>query len=232
MARPFTEWAYFEKSPEGFVLTAFPWGREGVLKDRTLEDWQRKFLRSIGEGLKTPEVAIREAAVSGNGVGKSTLVAWIILWALCTRADTRGVVTANTETQLKTKTWAELGKWFNLFIGRDSFYLTATALLPRASDRERTWRIDQVPWSEKNTEAFAGMHNKGKRLLLIMDEASAIPDIIWEVAEGALTDSDTEIIWLAFGNPTRNTGRFRECFGRFRHRCDVAHIDSRTVEGT
>jgi hypothetical protein len=74
--------------------------------------------------------------------------------------------------------------------------------------------------------------NKGRRILLIFDEASSIADKIWEVAEGALTDEDTEIIWLVFGNPTRNTGRFRECFGRFRHRWDVGHIDARYVEGT
>ena len=67
---------------------------------------------------------------------------------------------------------------------------------------------------------------------MIFDEASAIVDKIWEVSEGALTDEATEIIWLAFGNPTRNTGRFRECFGRFRHRWDHGHIDSRLVEGT
>ena len=58
-----------------------------------------------------------------------------------------------------------------------------------------------------------------------------IADKIWEVSEGALTDEDTEIIWLAFGNPTRNTGRFRECFGRFRHRWDHGHIDSRDGRG-
>jgi hypothetical protein len=52
------------------------------------------------------------------------------------------------------------------------------------------------------------------------------------VAEGAMTDEDTEIIWIAFGNPTRNTGRFRECFGRFAHRWKRHQIDSRTVEGT
>jgi hypothetical protein len=88
-----------------------------------------------------------------------------------------------------------------------------------------------VPWSEKNTEAFAGLHNKGKRLFLIMDEGSAIPDIIFEVAEGALTDSDTEILWLIFGNPTRNIGRFKECFagGRFAKYWDTKQIDSRTV---
>ncbi|MDU9765474.1 terminase, partial [Helicobacter pylori] len=77
-----------------------------------------------------------------------------------------------------------------------------------------------VPWSERNTEAFAGLHNQGKRILVIYDEASAIPDIIWEVTEGALTDKNTQIIWACFGNPTRNKGRFRECFapGKFAHR--------------
>ena len=94
--------------------------------------------------------------------------------------------------------------------------------------REHTWRIDMIPWSEKNTEAFAGLHSKGKRLLLIFDEGSAIPDIIWEVAEGALTDANTQIIWLVFGSPTRNIGRFRECFagGRFPKFWHSTQIDS------
>ncbi len=37
---------------------------------------------------------------------------------------------------------------------------------------------------------------------------------------------------MAFGNPTRNTGRFRECFRKYKHRWKTAQIDSRTVEGT
>jgi hypothetical protein len=67
---------------------------------------------------------------------------------------------------------------------------------------------------------------------VVFDEASNIADLVWEVAEGALTDEDTEIIWVAFGNPTRNTGRFRECFRKYKHRWKCAQIDSRTVEGT
>ena len=117
-------------------------------------------------------------------------------------------------------------------INRDWFKATATAVFSAEGERERLWRADAIPWSEENTEAFAGLHNKGRRVILTFDEASAIADKIWEVSEGALTDEDTEIIWLAFGNPTRNTGRFRECFGRFRHRWDHGHIDSRLVEGT
>ena len=89
-----------------------------------------------------------------------------------------------------------------------------------------------VPWSERNTEAFAGLHNKGRRILLIFDEASAIPDSIWEVSEGALTDDDTEIIWIVCGNPTRNSGRFRECFGKYKHRWGNRQVDSRSVSIT
>jgi hypothetical protein len=91
-----------------------------------------------------------------------------------------------------------------------------------------------VPWSERNTEAFAGLHNKGRRILVVFDEASSIPDVIWETTEGALTDSDTEIIWAVFGNPTRNTGRFKECFsgGRYAHRWLSQAVDSREVSLT
>jgi len=226
----------FTYDPLGFVLFAFQWG-EGELAGKTgPRDWQIDVMEEIREklldGSITSMEAIQQAVASGHGIGKSALVAWLILWAMSTCPDTKGVVTANTETQLKTKTWAELAKWHRLSINAHWFDLTATALYASHPDHEKTWRIDMVPWSERNTEAFAGLHNEGKRILLVFDEASAIPDLIWEVAEGALTDEDTEIIWCAFGNPTRNTGRFRECFGRFRHRWSTRSIDSRSVPGT
>lgn len=223
--------------PLAFVMGAFPWGQPGTVLEASdgPEDWARELMGRIRDGIIDTNTAIQEAIASGHGIAKSATVAHITLWAFCTFPDTRGVVTANTETQLKTKTWAELGKWFNLcFFARDFFTLTATGLFSKDPVRERTWRIDMIPWSEKNPAAFAGLHNKGKRLLLIFDEASEIPDIIWETAEGALTDADTEIIWLAFGNPTRNIGRFRECFpgGKFERQWHHLQIDSRTVRIT
>ena len=66
----------------------------------------------------------------------------------------------------------------------------------------------------------------------MFDEASGISDKVWNVAEGALTDEDTEIVWLAAGNPTQPTGRFFECFHRQRDRWCGRQIDARTVEGT
>lgn len=229
------ELAEFSRDPVGFVLWAFPWGEPGELELRPgPEPWQVQILDDLGQGLITVDQAILLARTSGHGIGKSALVAWIVWWAISTFEDTRGVVTANTENQLKTKTWVEVAKWHRLFIAKHLFKLTATAVFSADPEHERTWRIDMVPWSERNTEAFAGLHNQGKRIIVIFDEASAIPDVIWEVTEGALTDMHTEIIWCCFGNPTRNKGRFRECFsgGKFSHRWSSAAIDSRTVSFT
>ncbi|MCP4127330.1 MAG: terminase [Gammaproteobacteria bacterium] len=225
----------FEHDPLGWVEYSFPWGSGELANETGPRDWQRDTLISIGEQLKAGadrEQVIREAIASGHGIGKSALVAWLILWAMSTKVDTKGVVTANTERQLKTKTWAELGKWHRLSICSHQFEFTATALFCSDKEFEKTWRVDQVVWSERNTEAFAGLHNKGNRILLVFDEASGIPDTIWEVSEGALTDEETEIIWVAFGNPTRNSGRFKMIFGRLRHRWKTRHIDSRDVPGT
>jgi len=218
----------YEHDPVGFVQDCFPWG-EGELTGQSPQDWQLDLLQQVKDGLKTPHEIIREAVASGNGIGKSALVSWLILWAISTAADTKGIVTANTDTQLRTKTWAELAKWFRLFAGNILFEYTATSIYSADPRHEKTWRIDAIPWSEQNPEAFAGLHNQGKRILIIFDEASAISDIIWETVEGATTDKDTEILWCAFGNPTRPSGRFFDCFNRYRRFWTGKQIDSRTV---
>lgn len=238
--------ASVRNDPYAFVLGAYPWGQGELLKYQGPDEWQIGVLTSIRDGVMSVDEAIAlaqveggvagckpvlEATTSGHGIGKSALVAWVIDWAQSTEVDCKGVVTANTENQLKTKTWAELAKWHRLSITAELFKMTATARFSIDPQHEKTWRIDMVPWSEKNTEAFAGLHNHGKRILIVFDEGSAIPDIIWEVTEGAMTDENTQIIWAVFGNPTRNTGRFRECFpgGRFAHRWNSRAIDSRSV---
>lgn len=229
--------AEYEHDPLGYVLFAFPWGEPGteLENEKGPRTWQREVLEEAGRRIrngKTLGEVVQVAVASGHGIGKSALVAWIIRWALATHEDTRGVVTANTEPQLRTKTWPEVAKWHRLALDRDLFECTATALHSKDRGHEKTWRIDAVTWSENNTEAFAGLHNAKKRILVIFDEASAISDKVWDVTEGALTDEGTEILWAVFGNPTVPTGRFRECFRKNRHRWTTWQIDSRTVEGT
>lgn len=227
--------AGFTHDPLGYAVYAYPWG-EGVLKDADgPRDWQCDIMEDIREHLSSPLTRyqpLRVAVASGHGIGKSALISMLIDWALDTCDDARVLVTANTEPQLRTKTWPEATKWRMLSITKDWWKPTKTGFFSTTPGHAESWRADVVTWSEHNTEAFAGLHNKGKRIVVIYDEASNIADKVWEVTEGALTDENTEIIWIAFGNPTRNTGRFRECFGKFRSLWKTTHIDSRTVEGT
>ena len=171
----------------------------------------------------------RSAVASGKGIGKSALVAWIILWAMSTMAKTRGVVTAGTKTQLTTKTWPELTKWYNMMVCRHWFVMAATSMHSAQPELKNQWVVDAIPWSEQNKEAFAGLHNESRRQFIIFDEASQIADVIWEQADGLFTDNETEAMHITFGNPTRNTGRFRECWGQWKHRYRHISIDSRTV---
>lgn len=219
-------------NPQGYAKYAFPWDEIGEPGPR---QWQAEIMQHISAWLKNPTTRYQPCQVavsSGHGIGKSALVAMVMSWAMSTCDDCKVVVTANTATQLSTKTVPRVEEWFRKAINVHWWDLKATSITIRDPKHIRTWRADYVPWSEHNTEAFAGLHNIGKRILLIFDEASGIADKVWEVAQGALTDERTEIIWLAFGNPTQNTGRFRECFGKFKHRWFTKQIDSRTVEGT
>ena len=213
--------------PELFVDTMFDWNA-GELKGKAPEPWQRDVLKAIRDGLPLNR-AVRLACASGHGIGKTCLVSWICLWAMATCTDCRGILTASNEAQLATRNRAELRKWYRLFRGRAFFELTATALISADLAHEHTWRIDLLPWNEHRPESFAGLHNQGRRVIVIMDEASVIPPIIWQTIEPVMTDVGTEIIWAVFGNPLHNTGPFRECFGRFAHRWIRWHIDARDV---
>lgn len=225
----------FAADPHAYALYAFPWG-EGELRDMTgPREWQREVMNDIRDHLQDPATRFqpcRIAVASGHGIGKSALISMLIKWGLDTCVDTRIVVTANTEGQLLTKTSPEIAKWCRLAITADWFKVNATSIVSTMPGRDKGWRADLVTWSENNTEAFAGLHNQGKRLIVVFDEGSGISDKVWEVTLGALTDAETEIIWLAFGNPTLNTGAFRECFGKQRKLWKTRQIDSRTVEGT
>ncbi len=221
--------------PYGWALAAFEWGSGELAGIDGPRQWQADVMRDITGHLKNPEtrhMPLMLSVASGHGIGKSACIGMIINWAMSTCEDCKVIVTANTDTQLRTKTSPEIGKWARLSITSSWFNPQSASVASLDPEHSKTWRCDMVPWSEHNTEAFAGLHNQGKRIVLIFDEASAIADKVWEVAEGALTDENTEIIWIAFGNPTRNTGRFRECFRRYKHRWIGRQIDSRTVEGT
>lgn len=218
-----------------FVQKCFRWGHGELANYEGPDVWQQKILCDIRDRLKNGETrhkAIQIAVASGHGIGKTAFVAWIMLWAICTYPDMKGVVTAETKNQLITKTWSELHKWHHLCLFRDWFEVAAESIFSTQPGHKYTWRIDAIPWNENNTDAFQGLHNQGKRILVLFDEASVIAQKIYEVTKGALTDKDTQIIWCIFGNPTRPDGPFFDAFHKSRHRWITYNIDSRTVKIT
>lgn len=229
----------FFYDPLGWVMYSFEWGVGELTGFDGPDEWQIEFLTDWSAAIRTnnfdgvkPVEAYRCSTSSGHGIGKSALTAWLILYIMSTRPQCKGVVTANTSEQLRTKTWGELGKWkkrcitghwfeYNNGKGNMNIYHV---------DHMESWRCDGQTCREENSESFAGLHAANSSPFYIFDEASAVPDKIWEVAEGGLTDG--EPFWFAFGNPTRNTGRFRECFRKFRHRWRCKQIDSRKAKMT
>jgi hypothetical protein len=242
MAAPLTEeaddqdvgsWLSSVRSdPLAFVMGAFPWG-ERELKDSVgPEEWQAWLLTQIRDGLMTPGQAIRLGISSGHGIGKSSCCAWVVLWAMSTAPDTRAIVTASSEAMLMTRLRGELRKWFRLFKAKEFFAMGATSLTSADPEHEQTWRCDLLPWNANRPEAFAGLHNAGRRILLVFDEASAIEEPIWQTCEAIATDRDVECVWLCCGNPLHPEGHFKDIFDKYRDTWITRHISSLDVSFT
>ena len=223
----------FYADPLGFVLTCFPWGEPGLLEAYQGPDvWQRNYLEELGREVQSRQFdgvhavpPIRMGVSSGHGIGKGALAAWLILWLMSTRPNAKGTITANTQTQLDDKTWAGLLYWKKLCL-TGHWFEANSSILYRVGSRE-SWRCSPQSSKEENSEAFAGQHNANSTSFYVFDEGSAIPDEIFKVAEGGLTDGEPMI--FIFGNPTRNTGAFhRALFGAGRDRWLGHVIDSRT----
>jgi hypothetical protein len=227
------EWALScAEDPLKFVLEGFPWGEPGPLEHHAGPDtWQREALESIGEQVRARKFngrdavqPIRIAVSSGHGIGKSTIQAWLVLWLMSTRPGCRGTITANTATQLDTKTWAAIQTWHKRCVTADWFECNTTRLY-RKGEREN-WFCAPQSCKEENSEAFAGQHAADSTSFYVVDEGSAVPDKIYEVAEGGLTDGEPFI--FVFGNCTRSQGKFyRICFGADRNYWHPIIVDSR-----
>ncbi len=234
--------------PEAFVLFAFPWGQKGTPLEHFHgpRKWQRDVLRQVAAHIAKNKTAdhfevLRMATASGRGIGKSALVSWLILWMLTTRIGSTIIVSANSEAQLRSVTWAEVTKWLSLLMNSHWFEVSATRVMPakwlaEIVERDlkkgtRYWSVEGRLWSEENPDAYAGVHNFDG-VMVIFDEASGIPDPIWSVTAGFFTENTPNRFWLAFSNPRRNEGYFYECFNAKRDFWQTQNIDARQVEDT
>lgn len=234
--------------PLAFVLLTFPWGEPGTPLEHFNgpRKWQRDILSDLRDHIKQNSGKIdydtfREAVASGRGIGKSALVSWLVIWMLSTRIGSTTIVSANSEAQLRSVTWAEITKWLAMAMNSHWFEIAATRIMPakwltELVERDlkkgtRYWSVEGRLWSEENPDSYAGVHNYDG-VMLIFDEASGIPDSIWSVSDGFFTENTPHRFHLAFSNPRRNTGYFYEAFNSKRAFWRQRNIDARDVEGT
>jgi hypothetical protein len=235
-------------NPLAFVMYVFPWGEKGTPLENFTgpRKWQREVLVQIAEHIrqnngKVDFYTLRLAVSSGRGIGKSALVSWITLWMLSTRIGSTTVVSANSESQLRSITWAEITKWLAMAMNSHWFEVSATRVMPakwltELVERDlkkgtRYWGVEGRLWSAENPDAYAGVHNFDG-VLVIFDEASGIDDAIWAVTSGFFTENTPNRFWCCFSNPRRNSGYFYECFNSKRDFWATKTVDARTVEGT
>jgi hypothetical protein len=173
----------------------------------------------------------RHTVRSGHGTGKDACASWLIMNFMTTRPYAKVVCTAPTNRQLGDILWSELSKWFRRSIFRDEFVIQSDKIFHKESPKE--WWCRAVSPSvkaskEEQAETLAGFH--GDHLLIVVDEASGVPDPVFIPLEGAMTQPDN--IVLLIGNMTRNTGYFYDSHFDVRqmNKWNKLHWDSRDSE--
>lgn len=186
------------------VYILFPFGVPNhPLEHMAPYDWQMDQWAKLSKHLSNPETRYelyRLIISSGNGAAKTAFGAMTILMLMYTQ-QLRGRITANTDPQMKTIVWPEYDVWFRHARFSEFFFeKLGTSIKARNEKLAETWRFDTITWSEETPTAMSGLHNKGKAVAYVFEEAPGIPANIWKYASGAFTETQTIKLFMAFGN--------------------------------
>lgn len=167
------------------------------------------------EASKAIVASSRVSIRSGHGTGKSTFMAWCVLWFLACYFPAKVPATAPTSHQLEDVLWSEIAKWHRKMGDRfptlaDQFEWSAGAFRMKSAPNE-SFAVARTSRPEK-PEALQGFH--AEHILFLIDEASGVSDNVFEVAEGALSTDGAFVVMAA--NPTRQSGYFFDSHHKMR----------------
>lgn len=188
------------------------------------DPWQLKVLRAHGRGER--RIAVR----SCHGPGKTAVAAWLVCYMLCTRLPQKTVATAPTSSQLQGALLPEVKMWFGRLPNeiQDLFDVKANGIYERMTRHGSESYFEARTSRVESPEALQGVHSD--HVLLIGDEASGIPEAVFNAAAGSM--SSDHATTLLIGNPVRTSGLFFEAFHTLAdmwYRVQVAHYDSPRV---
>lgn len=223
----------FRADPWGFVNYVYPWNQPGtpLAGVKGPRDWQREELLAIGEHVKAQEFALdnglplkmwKSAYSAGRGPGKSAMLMMLAHWHLSTHLGATATIAANTENQMRTKTFSEAGKWFGMAVNAHWWNVESLRVSPQPwlaelvgkpieegglSIDSKYWHAAGQTWNEDSPDSFAGTHNP-LGLMVLFDEGAGIHSGVWDVTEGFFTEENPYRFWLAASQMRKRSGRF------------------------
>lgn len=169
-----------------------------ILGVKHIEPWQREVVEALDRG--ETKISIR----SGHGVGKTCLVAWLADHFLAFRDDVKVIVTSPSQKQLADGLLPEMVKWLNRMPSWMTRNIEVTSeRITRGPNRQNNF-ISLRTARKENPEALAGVH--ATHVMILVDEASGVEEVIYETGQGALSTAGA--IAILIGNPTRPYGFF------------------------
>lgn len=193
----------YEFDPKGFILNCMEWDGEKPAPYQ---------LEIAAKLISQGRVAVR----GPHGLGKTALVALIVLWFALTRdgKDWKVPTTASVWRQLDKFLWPEIRKWARKIkwdvVGRkpfsDSELLTLNIKLSTG---------EAFALASNKPESLEGAH--ADHILYIFDEARSIIDATFDSAEGAFSSiglENKEVYAIAISTPGDTNGRFYDIHQR------------------
>ena len=200
----------FRKDPKLFVQT---------ILNAEPDEWQSKVMQAVANGDRG--VSIR----SGHGVGKTSCLSWLALWWIAVHYNAKVVITAPTSAQLHDALLPEAKSWLKQAPEgfREMFNVRADRI-ELLADPERNFISARTSRAEK-PDALQGVH--AEHVLLIADEASGVPEQVYEAAGGSMSAHHASMV-LA-GNPVRSSGYFYDTFHKLEERWSTFHVSCETT---
>lgn len=179
--------------------------------------WQKEFLEAVGRGER--RISIR----AGHGVGKSTVCSWLLIWHMICKYPQKSVCTAPTASQLFDALFAEVKHWVNKLppVLRELIEVFSDKIVLKSAPESSF--LSARTSSADRPEAMAGVHSEN--VILIFDEASAVPEPVFESAAGSMSGHNAVTIMI--GNPTRNSGLFYKSHHELKGDWFTMHVDCR-----
>ncbi len=159
----------------------------------------------------------RVAARSGHKTGKSAADIALALWFYYTFDMARVIMTATTNAQIRNVLWREL----KIRTMRARIPFPVVPDLPNIGMRSEDGTKEIIGLSTKEAERIAGL--SGSNMLFIVDEASGVPEYIFEAIEGNRAGG----AWIVMtSNPTQPAGTFYDAFHEQSSSWHTIHLSS------